>query len=472
MEDNGRMPLWTRGRQRVGLALGLAAGVLLISAAVLSAQSGKSYGPGRIWWDAGQADVLPWDEDYDNPDGQIRILNTSGAIHTADHPFFEALGTNGRACVTCHQPSNAMSVSVTSLRARWNETHGGDPVFAAIDGSNCPDLPQKAMSSHSLLLDRGLFRISLPWPPRTAIGVLIKPEFRIEIVRDSTGCNTSPVYGLNSPNPSVSVFRRPRVVANLRFVSDALMADAREPSLQAQAITAIMVHEQAKMHPTLEQLRQIVDFESQIYAAQVSDIRGGLLNGKNDPAALGPENVASGIAGRLSGNSDRFDVWRKPKGAGDLGVQLEFRASVARGSDVFFARTFHLTGSDLSTCASCHAEGKTRAMDIGTNNRPAANESAELPLFRITCDSMAPPHPLLGRVIYTQEPGRSLITGKCVDVGSIVMQQFRGLAARAPYFSNGSAKTLRDVVDFYSRRFDIAFTEREKQDLVNFLSVL
>ena len=39
------------------------------------------------------------------------------------------------------------------------------------------------------------------------------------------------------------------------------------------------------------------------------------------------------------------------------------------------------------------------------------------------------------------------------------MQQFRGLAARAPYFANGSAETLRDLVDFYDRRFNIGYTE-------------
>ncbi len=464
------MRLWMK-RPRPGL--GFVLGALVASTAALSAQSARTYGPGRVWWDAGQADILPWDEDYDNPDGQVRILNTSGAIHTSDHPFFEALGTNGRACVTCHQPSNAMSVSVATLRERWKETQGKDPIFAAIDGSDCPDLPQSAVSSHSLLLNRGLFRISLPWPPKTADGVLIKPEFRIEVVRDPTGCNTSPVYGITSANPSVSVFRRPRVAANLKFVLDALMADAREPSLQAQAVTAVMVHEQAKIPPTPEQLRRIVEFESQIYAAQVSDIRGGLLNGKNDPMALGPENLAGGKAGTLSGKSDiSFEVWRKSKGAGDLGVQLEFRASVARGSDVFFARTFHISGdAGMYTCATCHAAGKKRWMDIGTNNRPA-EEAADLPVFRITCDAMAPPHPILGRVIYTQEPGRALITGKCADVGSIVMQQFRGLAARAPYFSNGSAKNLHEVVDFYNRRFEIQFTEQEKQDLVNFLRVL
>ncbi len=52
------------------------------------------------------------------------------------------------------------------------------------------------------------------------------------------------------------------------------------------------------------------------------------------------------------------------------------------------------------------------------------------------------------------------------------MEQFRGLAARAPYFSNGSAATLRELVDFYDRRYNIGYSELEKQDLVNFLGSL
>jgi cytochrome c peroxidase len=52
------------------------------------------------------------------------------------------------------------------------------------------------------------------------------------------------------------------------------------------------------------------------------------------------------------------------------------------------------------------------------------------------------------------------------------MQQLRGLAARAPYFSNGSAKNLREVVDFYDRRFDMKLTDTDKDDLVNFLGIL
>jgi cytochrome c peroxidase len=46
------------------------------------------------------------------------------------------------------------------------------------------------------------------------------------------------------------------------------------------------------------------------------------------------------------------------------------------------------------------------------------------------------------------------------------------LAARAPYFHNGSARTLADVVTFYDQRFNIGFTEQEKKDLAAFLASL
>jgi len=46
------------------------------------------------------------------------------------------------------------------------------------------------------------------------------------------------------------------------------------------------------------------------------------------------------------------------------------------------------------------------------------------------------------------------------------------VAARAPYFHNGSAATLADVVNFYDTRFHIGMTAQQKSDLVAFLSAL
>ncbi len=69
-------------------------------------------------------------------------------------------------------------------------------------------------------------------------------------------------------------------------------------------------------------------------------------------------------------------------------------------------------------------------------------------------------------------PAARLITGNCADIGKVKGPILRGLAARAPYFHNGSASTLLDVVNFYDQRFGIGFTEQQKTDLVNFLNSL
>lgn len=256
------------------------------------------------WWTPGNGAVLRSMIPYENPYGWLTILNTSGDVPTKNNAFFDPIGTNGRACVTCHQPADGMSISAESIRQRWGITGGSDPLFAAVDGKNCPDLPDEYPQSHSLLLDRGLIRVPLPWPPKAADGTALKPEFTIEVVRDPTGCNTSPVYGLNSPTPVVSVYRRPRPAANLKYViADGfgvgrfiakdgqpterdpetgklvqmnMMADAREPSLRTQARSAASGHLQLKGPLSDAQLDQIVAFETQLYAAQSYDWTAGL----------------------------------------------------------------------------------------------------------------------------------------------------------------------------------------------------
>jgi hypothetical protein len=76
--------------------------------------------------------------------GELTFPNPSGAIATvglddlnAGNPFFQALGTNGRSCVTCHQPAQGWSITPAELRDRFDRTDGLDPIFRANDGSNC-----------------------------------------------------------------------------------------------------------------------------------------------------------------------------------------------------------------------------------------------------------------------------------------------------------------------------------------------
>jgi cytochrome c peroxidase len=48
----------------------------------------------------------------------------------------------------------------------------------------------------------------------------------------------------------------------------------------------------------------------------------------------------------------------------------------------------------------------------------------------------------------------------------------RGLWQHAPYFHDGSAATLMDVVDHYNSVRSLQLTEQQKQDLVEYLKTL
>jgi hypothetical protein len=489
--------------------------VCLLFGAALAGGSGADDPSGR-WWAPGADRLLPQSLSYADDTGAITILNLSGLTKTSGHPFFTPMGPNGRACVTCHQPADGMSLSLTTIQARWQATAGKDPLFAAIDGSNCPSLPQDQQTSHSLLLQHGLFRIARPWPPRADDGTAVAPQFTIEVIRDPTGCNVDKVYGLRSPHPMVSVFRRPRPVANLKYVtavgydfepknglplpidpktglrmSGNILSDSRAGTLDAQALDAIRSHLDVHGKPNIPQIKSIVAFETQLFAAQRADFVGGLLD--EGGALGGPQTLADSAPGVLKSPQhpqwEEFTAWSTPAAQATSEQQRLFRESVARGAAIFRDRTFLVSDNaginsmnfgnpTRDSCNFCHNMTRTGMdvapgqVDLGTTNEPHADPQPDLPLFKLTCDPKFAPHPFLGPVVYTHDPGFALTTGKCTDIGKITIQTMRGLAARPPYFSNGSAPTLRAVVEYYNRRYQIGYTEQEMQDLTNLMSVL
>ena len=406
-----------------------------------------------------------------------------------------------------------MSLSVASAQRQWEVRGAADPLFAASDGANCPSLPQGERASHSLLLDHGLIRIARAWPPKG-----VTPDFTIEVVRDPSTCNLDPKYGLRSADPHVSVFRRPRPVANFKFieamgfaydpkagmplpvdpdtgkpVSGNLMADARVPSLSAQMRDAASTHLSFLRNMDAGDIDRILDFERRLYVAQAVDTAGGALDA--DGANGGPAMLQRSAPGRLGSQGtpvwSEFEAWEKTPAAERARLPkdvLAFRDSVARGARVFREKTFLITDSAginspigfgnpvRNSCVFCHnmsymgmdvAPGQ---VDLGTTNQPFADPAPHLPLFRITCTGT--PHPHYGRTILTSDPGYALTTGRCADVGRITLQTLRGLPARAPYFSNGSAKDIRGVIDYYDRRYAIGYTEQEKADLTNLMRSL
>ncbi|MFN8651561.1 MAG: hypothetical protein U0133_06645 [Gemmatimonadales bacterium] len=439
-----------------------------------------------------------------NPTGTLGTVSLTGGIDRGN-PFFASLGTNGRSCATCHLQGDGFGISAASVQSIYYSTRGTDPLFAAVDGANCPDVPARSARGRSLLLNHGLIRVGVT-PPATA-------EFTVTAVRDPYGCAIQ--------NGEVSVYRRPLPTTNLRFLS-VVMWDGRETlqgladratveanlraDLVHQAQSATLGHAQASRAPTAAQLNSIVDFELGLFSAQWNDRAAGrltALDARGGPLALARTEYYPGINDPLGGNPTGaafdpsaftlYQSWRT------LGQSRDnrARASVARGEVVFNTHPLSITGvtglnDALSvatipgTCTTCHD-----SPDVGNHSLPvpldigvshvAGQESdgqvaagmamlsqPEMPVFRVTCTA----GPRAGREYITSDPGRALVTGKCADVGRMKGPILRALSSRAPFFHNGSAATLAQVVDFYNVRFQMGLSDQEKEDLQAFLRSL
>jgi cytochrome c peroxidase len=439
--------------------------------------------------------IIPKFEIDGDPSGRVGTFQPNGATITGNNPFFQNLGTNGRTCFTCHQPQNGWTVSAASVRARFAASGGADPIFRLVDGATCPTDDVSTLAAkqraYRLLNDKGLIRIAIPMP--------VPVQFAVTNVDDPYNCTTNPATGLTSPTTGfLSMYRRPLPSTNLGFLT-AIMWDGREPDLAHQSVDATLGHAQATVPPTADQQAAIVAFETGLFTAQDFDNQARILHADGatgGPIALSLQKFFTGINDPLGKNPtgatfdpNIFDLYRPWLGLRGLSDQTRYRQSIARGEEVFNTTQITITGvaglndmPGLSTivgvCGTCHDAPNVGnhsvrlPLDIGIADagpkKPPALDIDGLPVFTLQCNQ----GPLAGQTFMVTDPGRALITGNCADIGKVKGPILRGLAARAPYFHNGSAATLLDVVNFYDQRFNIGFTQQQKQDLVNFLNSL
>jgi hypothetical protein len=324
---------------------------------------------------------------------------------------------------------------------------------------------------------------------------------------DFTLANVDDPYRFASA-AELSLFRRPLPATNLRFQTG-IMWDDRETaapflppmdagaaatqlvaSLRTQAINATLGHAQAAAAPDDAQVRSIVAFELDLTTSQWYDRDAGLL-GDGDaiggPRALANQQFHVGIndafgadpvaAPFASAAMRLFEDWQRDAAEGTASPG---RAAIARGEQLFNNRPLligKVAGFNdeaqlplvVGTCTSCHdapnvgSHSTSASMDIGTSD--AAERTPDLPLYTLRRKSD-------GSERRTTDPGRALVTGKWADIGKFKVPALRGLAGRPPYFHNGSAATLEDVIDFYDRRFGMVLEPQEKLDLAAFLRAL
>ncbi|HEX8817112.1 MAG TPA: hypothetical protein VF753_16565, partial [Terriglobales bacterium] len=194
---------------------------------------------------------------------------------------------------------------------------------------------------------------------------------------------------------------------------------------------------------------------------------------------------------------DTFDAWAGlPNG--------DPRAAVARGEAIFNSKPITITGvaginddilvgglvaggipSLQGTCGTCHDTPNVgdhsfaTPLNIGTGDPSPSSPSANMGGLDITylpsitvCKTDRATGSPTSNCKSTTDLGQALIDGNFDHLGKIKGPILRGLSARAPYFHNGSARTLLDAVRFYETRFGLVLTPQEESDLVAFLSSL
>jgi cytochrome c peroxidase len=301
------------------------------------------------------------------------------------------------------------------------------------------------------LLQKGLFRRTVDVPANA--------EFEIVAVDDPHG----------NPATKITTFRRPLVTTNLPFITGVHwdlrtgpFADTHE-ALINQVRGNVLAAQQGTEAPPRDVMEQVVVWEESLTTAQVWVEGVGALD--RCGARGGPEFLAQ--QPKVEGHFDLFNAWigLQPGLCTDRKTDRR-RAQIGRGQEVF-NQAVSATGR---TCVGCHnvANNGTNlngvALNIGTSS--ALWRTPDLPLYtlRSRLDGTT--------TVQTTDPGRAIVTGRWGDIDRFKVPSLRGLAARAPYFHNGIAATLRDVVHFYEESLGFDFTPAQEEDLAAFLQAL
>lgn len=428
---------------------------------------------------------------FPDASGSVATFSTQGGIDLGNTFFQPLSGSNGRACSTCHLPGQGWSITPQGVQQRFNSTAGTDPIFRTNDGANAPQADVSTLAArrtaYSMLLNKAAIRIGLPVPTGAEFELVdISDPYHFVTQKDIT------------PGFQLSLFRRPLPASNLKFVSSVLW-DGRETfagqsihyDLAHQANDANTGHAQAKPLTAMEK-QAIVGFETSLFTAQIYDNTAKDLTVagvKGGPAQLSKQGFYSGINAFLGDSKTGhpfnpqifklYDAWDYLT----ITAPTDIRAAIARGQHLFNTKPLTITGVAglngtpefgnasvvIGTCGTCHNAPEVGSHSANTFfNTGTADEvqrTGDLPLYTLQNLNT-------GEQVKTSDPGRALVTGKWDDIGRFKVPSLRGLAARAPYFHNGMAGQLGNVLDFYDQRFQIGLNNRERLDLILFLSTL
>jgi hypothetical protein len=275
-------------------------------------------------------------------------------------------------------------------------------------------------------------------------------------VRDYEVIAASDPFGVGTTS-SLWFFRRPLPTANFR--SHTTMWDG------ANTVGTVLrdgLIKQARGNVTGAQqgapaaddvIFAIVDYEAALSHAQLIMTSVGRLD--SDGAHGGP--AAANAQPLVDARFDLYDAWQNSPSAQ--------RRQIWRGQEIFN----NPNAASGRICRGCHTAANNGQnvngglFDIGTSRPAVAHPDMAVYTFRRNSD---------GATVQSTDPGRGIRTGNFSDLNRFKTPNLRGLASRPPYFHNGIAAAVEDVVQHYETVVGFMFTPAERADLVAFLKAL
>lgn len=386
---------------------------------------------------------IPNNQPLQNPGGEAATMSTHGSVNLTGE-YFKVQGSSGQSCATCHIPEEAWSITPATLQRLFEETGGAHPVFNLLDADN-PKMDVSTVearrAAYSMLLTRGVFRR----------GGTPRPDSEWELIAVDDPHGFASLEQLVEWRRSMPTINFPIGSVTVNWDAGSNLGKGQRAALVNQANRVVTGAMQGPP-PTIQVVDEIVNFESSLFTAQLTVPGVGRLDA--DGARGGPELLSA--MKKVEGRFDLFDAWANDPNP--------LRAQIARGQEVF-----NSTNVSHKSCNACHnaANNGTSFDNTMFDVRTASAEARtpDLPLYTFR-------NRRTGEIRQLTDAGFGNITGRWDDLGLFKTPTLRGLAARAPYFHNGIARTLEDVVRHYEKHFGFVFTDEERADLVAFLNAL
>jgi mono/diheme cytochrome c family protein len=389
-------------------------------------------------------DRLPNNRPMPNPGGAAATFSTQGFIDLTGE-YFQAQGANGRSCASCHIPEEAWSINPGTLRRLFDETDGAHPIFNPLDADNPTtanfDTPEGRRTAYSMLISRGVFRR----------GGAPRPNSEWELIAADDPHGYASLTRLVHWRRAMPTINFATGSATINWDGGNSVGADQHAGLINQAARNVTGGQQGQP-AAAGVIADIVAFEESLSTAQLIVPGVGRLD--SDGARGGAEALSN--MPKVAGRFDLFDAW--------AGHENPRRAQIARGQELF-----NNTNAGGRSCSACHnsANNGTNINNALFDIRTASAEARtpDLPLYTFR-------HRTTGETRQLTDAGRGNVTGLWNDLGRFKTPTIRALAARAPYFHNGTAATLEDVVRHYEIHFGFIFTDEERADLVAFLNAL